>query len=312
MERCCLRAKSVSPLDSRPRSTPMFDLKEKLIGAYRHNRQRWNRLTGNDYPFNRLDPLVLQEIIATNRKALGLIPVWAEKGMLEGSVFNYGITPKTATAIERPIDDSCTYADLLVYFGRRLQKPLHYFELGVSVGKTFWQVVQACGPGKFVGFDIEALNPAIARHLVADSAKEWPTMKGSMKKTPSSYTRYRHEGSGSEVGYLCGDIFDPNAWEALRGGQFNLILSDAFHSPEAVDKEWDHIVRLKLLDPQQCVMVWDDLDGPMHDWFLGKRADLREHFGGPAAIVTTVFVNGWLGRREYPHRVGLAVKGNVI
>jgi hypothetical protein len=286
----------------------MLNIRNELVSVYRRSHKILRHVAGTDFPFNQIPPRDLEEIIVHNRRALAQIGTWLDQETLKRSIFNYGITPQFLPRINGSPDGTCTYADLLVYFMKRLRGPVRYLELGVSVGKTFWQILCASKAARLTGFDIEAINPALERELQQETRREWPSMPGSIKKTPASLTSYRHPPSGSKVDYLCGDIFDDDAWQALKGTRFNLILSDAFHSADAVQKEWEAMSLLDLFDKEECVIVWDDLDGPMHDWFLRRRTEIAGALGVDRTQVRTVFVNGWMGEQEWPHRIGLAVK----
>jgi hypothetical protein len=250
----------------------------------------------------------LARVVADNRRALKAVDDWLPDNMLAQSVFRYGVNPDVEPLINLPLDANVTHADLLAYFGQRLQKPCAYLELGVSVGKSLWQILNACAPCRCWGFDIEEINPALSRNLVQISRQEFSPPAASIKQTPSSLTRFLHPPSGSTVTYLCGDILDKEAWKLFSGEKFNLILSDALHTPEALALEWNQLTDLHLLDADEAVIMWDDLDGPMHDWFRQNRALIAEDLAVSADNLCTLFANGWLGRREYPHRLGIAMK----
>lgn len=290
----------------------MSKLKTRLLSTYRQMRRWVDHMTGTNFPFNRVDRDALQQTIEHNRKTLGRIPSWIQDKQLESSVFNYGLTPQARRLIDLPLANCCTHADLLVYFAQRLNKPVRYLELGVSVGKTFWQVLHASEKIELVGFDIEELNPALAASLLLESKEQWPTMHSSLKKTDSSFSIYRNQRSECRVHYLCGDIFDPNSWARLDGRKFNLLLSDAFHSVDAIEWEWQQLLQRRLLDPEECVIMWDDLDGEMHQWFLAKRSAIMQAMDIGASNIGTLWIYGWLGRREYLHRIGLAFRGGVL
>jgi hypothetical protein len=243
-----------------------------------------------------------------NRDALHQIDNWIPKGLLANSVFRYGINPDVEKVIDLSVDKEVTHADLLAYFGRTQSKPCRYLELGVSVGKSLWQIMQTCAPCECWAFDIEEINPALRQNLIQLSREEFPTASTSIKKSPSSITRFEHSVSGSTLSYVCADIFDKKAWKFLSGQQFNLVLSDALHTPEALSFEWDQITELGILDGNEVTIVWDDLDGPMHDWFEANRPFIARFLNVGVDQVQTTFVNGWLGLREPLHRLGIAIK----
>jgi hypothetical protein len=250
----------------------------------------------------------LQQVIRQNRQALGLIQDWFPSGLIEKSVFRYGVNAEVEPLLNLPLDAECTHADLLAYFGQTSREPRKYLELGVSVGKTFWQILNTCSPCECWGFDIEEINPALKRRLVEQSREEWPSPPNSIKKTPSSISRFIYPANGNQIVYVCADIFDERAWERLAGNGFNLVLSDALHTPQALEFEWSQMTRKQIFNPTAVVVMWDDLDGEMRDWFKAKQLAIAAHLTVPPANVGTLYLNGWLGRREFPHRLGLAVK----
>jgi len=266
---------------------------------------------GEDFP-SKTDPSRLEKIISENRQALKEIDDWFPAGLIEKSVFCYGVNPESEPLLNLPLDNECAHADLLAYFGKTLNEPLKYLELGVSVGKTLWQILNICAPCECWAFDIEEINPVLKQRFVEQSRDEWPSPPNSVKKTAASVTHFVHPPSGSKIYYVCADIFDERAWRLLSGGGFNLVLSDALHTPEALDFEWQQMTKLNIFSPKTLAIMWDDLDGEMKEWFYAKRPDIAGHLGVDVRNVSTLFLNGWLGRREFPHRFGLAIKNCSI
>lgn len=286
----------------------MAGLKKKLVKIYRRLAQAQAKLRGHPFPFDRIDSSKLDAVIQGNRRALAEIENWLPERLLADSVFRYGVNPDIEPLINRPLDGEVTHADLLAYFGRAVGKRCRYLELGVSVGKSLWQVMQTCAPCECWGFDIEEINPAIRKELTQISHQEFPTPASSLKRTPSALTRFIHEKSGSTLTYLCADILDPEAWALLSGESFNLVLSDALHTADALAFEWEHLTSLNLLDREGVVVVWDDLDGEMRRWFDQNRASIKSHLGLGQGDLDTAYVNGWLGGQEFLHRLGIAIK----
>jgi hypothetical protein len=255
-----------------------------------------------------VNPGRLQEIIHRNRQALVQVDDWLPPGLMENSVFRYGVNPQVERLLNLPLDDECTHADLLAYFGCTVKQPCRYLELGVSVGKTLWQILNTCGPCECWGFDIEEITPVLKQRLIQQSREEWPSPPQSIKSGSASISRFVHAASGSNINYICADIFDEQAWKLLAGKGFNLVLSDALHTPQALDFEWRQMTTLNIFDPQETIIMWDDLDGEMRDWFCAKQQAIAKHLAVDAGQVETLLLNGWFGRREFPHRLGLGVK----
>jgi hypothetical protein len=250
----------------------------------------------------------MSAIIKQNRDTLSQIPQWVPPDLTKNSVFRYGVNPDIEPLLDLPLDSECTHTDLLVHFGRSLKTPCKYLELGVSVGKTLWLILNNCSPCECWGFDIEELTPVLRKRLVEQSRQEWPSPPNSLKKTPSSISRFIHPKSGSKLTYVCADIFDEKAWELLAGASFNLVLSDALHSAQALEFEWAHLSKTGIFNPEEVVIMWDDLNGEMKTWFQHEQKDIANRLSIPGHQVTTAYINGWLGRREFPHRLGLAMK----
>lgn len=256
----------------------------------------------------KVDTSVLAATIKNNRESLKLIQNWFPIQLLEKSVFRYGVNEGLEKLLNLPLDDICTNADILAYFANTMKEDLRYLELGVSVGKTFWQLINSSTRAECWGFDIEEINPVLKDRLHEVSRFEWQGPRDSIKKSKSSISRFAHPGTGNAVVYICADIFDPKAWEFLTDGNFNIILSDALHSSEALDFEWEQMTLRRIFNPNETLLMWDDLDGPMHSWFRSRQASIASHLSIAENNVRAAFMNGWLGSREVPHRLGFAIK----
>jgi hypothetical protein len=282
-------------------------MRKSLVGYYRRLCRSLSQRNDRNF-FCKVDKTRLREIIGQNRQALSRIDNWLPTGLVEKSVFHYGVNPEVEPLLNLPLDDECSHSDLLVYLGKTQDEPVKYLELGVSVGKTLWQILNACAPCECWGFDIEEINPVLKQRFTEIRRDEWPSPVSSIKKTPSSISRFAHPPSGSKINYICADIFDESAWSLLAGQRFNLVLSDALHTPEALDFEWQQMSGKDIFHPVHVAIMWDDLDGKMHDWFRAKKTVIAEHLRVCGDNVSTLFLNGWLGKREFPHRLGLAIK----
>jgi hypothetical protein len=283
-------------------------IKRSLLTFYRRFLKAAAQLKGGHFPLNTIDVVLLQKSIQKNREALKRVDDWLPPQLIEKSIFRYGVNPDVEPLLNLPLDLECTHTDLLAYYGATLKGRCKYLEIGVSVGKTLWQILHACAPCECWGFDIEEINPVLKKHFVEVSRTEWQGPPDSIKKTPSSITRFTHPPSGGSVVYICADVFDGRAWELLAGQNFNLILSDALHTPGALDFEWKQMTTFNIFDPKEIAIMWDDLDGKMRDWFYARRNEIARQLTVDIKNVDAGFVNGWLGRREFPHRLGLAIK----
>jgi hypothetical protein len=120
-----------------------------------------------------------------------------------------------------------------------------------------------------------------------------------------------YEFQSNQVRYLSGDIFDEQSWARLAGEKFNVIFSDAFHSPEALRFEYEMIKRYDLLDRGQFLMMWDDLGGKMTSEFLCIYQDMQQTAGLAAKNLSINRYRGWVGEYEREHMIGVLSKLGV-
>ena len=260
-----------------------------------------------------IDRPLMAEIMRQNRAVLAKIPNWIEDADYEGSIFHYGLPRQIRPFINRPIGEEMTYSDLIAYFARGLKAPVRYFELGVSVGKNFFQMLPQLKGADIVVLDIEDIiediNPVLERVLDKRSSVEWETMAESLRKRPSRLTEYSFAANNNRVRYLAGDVFDEASWQRLAGEKFNLVFSDAYHSGDALIREWEKLKRFELLDAREFTMLWDDLDSPeMQSAFAQIVAEMQTLYGVAREDCGIGRAHGWIGPHEPPHQVGLVVK----
>jgi hypothetical protein len=218
----------------------------------------------------------------------------------------YGLPENRRHLIDTEIPDEITYTDAILYLSRFLKKRPTYLELGVSVGKNFLQVANALKGSALFGFDVEDINPTLEAFFSKLGRVEWETNGDSEKKGKSSCTAYRYLPNQNSINYVSGDVFDEKSWVRLSGTRFNLVFSDAFHSPEALLHEQTMLTKYDLLDPDEFILVWDDLTGPMENAFEQIWTDLRRRFNLSRSSKVRLLLNGWLGLRV--HEVGLIMR----
>lgn len=242
----------------------------------------------------------MSEIINQNRKSLDLVNEWIDEDAFKNSFFSYGVPDFIKPHINKPINHSVTYSDLMLYVSRQYFEKINYLEIGVSLGKNFFQMLHGNNGAGFTGFDIEEINPVLEKQLHFKEKTEWTTPADSIKKTNSSLKKF--EFNGMDVDYLCADVWDENSWAKLEGNHFNIIFSDALHSPKAILFEFEMLVKYDLLD-KKFVIIWDDLVGKMKNSFFkiiekyDKKYEIEE--------IYLMNMNGWIGDNEAPHTVGL-------
>jgi hypothetical protein len=243
----------------------------------------------------------LSRAVRKNRETLRLVSRWIEEDVYQASIFQYGLPPQIRNYIDESIDDTPTYSDLIVHLAGGLSD-LRYLELGPSVGKNLFQVAMAVRNAELLAVDIEDINPILESRLAFKSREAWKTMPGSKRVGLSTQTTYDLEGN--RVEYIAGDLFDRATWERLRGRKFNLIFSDAFHSPDALLLEWENVSRLRLLAEGPFAMVWDDLNSKeMREAFCNIATQIQRV--RPSAVTSLELLSGWVGKRERPHPIGI-------
>jgi hypothetical protein len=243
-------------------------------------------------------------IIRQNRDALSSIPHWIEPQVYEASIFQYGIPAQLRHLLDRPLNLEATYTDAICFLMTQLTSPVNYLELGVSVGKNFFQIANFLKNSSLTGFDIEEINPVLeARFSGKTVDSRWPTTETSMKKVESSLTSYTF--ATNRVRYLSGDVFDEGSWARLAGEKFNVVFSDAFHSPDALRFEYEMIKRYKLLDGGQFIMMWDDLGGEMTHEFVRIYRDMQVDFGLTQSNLAVNPYRGWMGEYVPKHMIGI-------
>jgi len=245
-------------------------------------------------------------IIQQNRKAENIIPLWWDETLLSNSIFQYGIVDDVKPYLNKPLGLTYNYSDLLCHFYDILkhnkQTDLNYLELGVSVGKNLFTLLNYYSNADLYGFEIEKINPFIETHFKEEKKDFWQTSQNSIKKDPSSLTSYTY--LSNKLHYLSGDIWDENSWSKLSGKKFNIIFSDAFHSPDALKFEFQMLMKYELID-EYFFLVWDDLFYGMKDAFLDINSIIKKSNKFKNTSCYLIDINGWLGENWSKHPVGI-------
>jgi hypothetical protein len=254
-----------------------------------------------------LDRAKMAEFHQQNLASMARIPTWIDAEAMRNSVFEYGVPDFIRPLIDLSMGQGSTYTDAMLALSGQLRKAVAYMEIGVSVGKNFFQMAESLRESSLMGFDIEEISPVLQSQYPLISKIEWSTAAGSLKKSRSSLGEFSQSGRGNRISYLSGDVFDEESWRHLQGRKFNLVFSDAFHSPEALLVEHEMLVRHGLLDDDELIMMWDDLGGGMTDAFQKVSRALRKsrRKGGSVSFVT--LLKGWLGDNWEDHQVGFFI-----
>lgn len=255
--------------------------------------------TSSHFPFKKT---LLDEVVAVNRRSTVNITNWISDDVLNNSYFRYGVPDYIRPLLDKPIDNNYTYTDFIVYYSKQLNKPVSYLELGVSVGKNFYQLMNVWEKASIVGFDIENINPTIEQNLELESKQKFKLGIKSIRTEDGYFNHYTH--NSNKVSYLAGDIYDETCWQKLQGKRFNVIFSDALHDPKALLFEYEMIKKYNLLD-DDFLFFWDDLNHGLEKSFYSVSKDLKNKYELTKENIFLVKVNGWLGQHEISHDVGL-------
>jgi hypothetical protein len=224
--------------------------------------------------------------------------------------------------MDREISPELTEADLLCSFMAEFAEksiPLRYLEIGVSVGKTFYQVVKFAREHlrdhTIHCLDIEKVNPTLKKLLDGAMGREaecsglpcQPRKESMRQDDQNVILRWNH----GEIVYFEADEFDNDIWNAM-GPKYNIIFSDAFHDPQAILNEYSKLKNNDLIDTSMFVYCFDDLEkdhskGPMWRAVQKIYLDLSKEYPGVALEHLTV--NGWLGQHEAKHHFGVISRG---
>lgn len=262
----------------------------------------------------KFDSKRLSQIIEKNRFVLSSAPDFVSDKILKNSVFGYGIPhhyfSENKNWIDRKINDDPTYTDMIVYLSERLQK-INYLEIGVSVGKNLFQIMNSFSNASITCYDAEELNP-ILNPLFDFSNEEITTWnaKQTVKNSTASF-RSKINFSTNTIDYVSADVFDQRGWKCLSGQKFNLILSDAAHTPEALLFEFEMLKKYELIDKNGFIIFWDDLGGEMTDAFVKIIKQLRSLNEVSIRNCFILSLNGWIGEHEKKHNIGIISNLNL-
>src|ERR1700722_13500083 len=92
--------------------------------------------------------------VSVNREPLQLIDNWIDDKAFAASFFNYGVPDFIKAVINEPIGDAVTYTDVMLLIARKYFERVNYLEIGVSVGKNFFQLLRSLPKADLTGFDI--------------------------------------------------------------------------------------------------------------------------------------------------------------
>lgn len=240
--------------------------------------------------------MISRDTIGKVRSLLAQVDTWVEPTSYEASRFAYGCARDLLPTMDLPLGHAPTHIDLLASIARRMDRPQRYLELGVSFGKTLYCLANLFPGNEVYGVDWEAINPPLKRLLGGDGA----SIVGP---------RSEFDFQGKPVVYLEMDAMDPVSWELLQGKQFDLIFSDAFHSGDAIWKQYEIMRRYDVIKRDEFFILWDDIDytnnPDMVKAFDSIASDLVQTFGLDPSNAFMFEINGWVGEHEQPHNMGV-------
>jgi len=243
-----------------------------------------------------------------NRQSLNKIETWVNQGAFDSSYYNYGVPDLAVGLLDKTVGDETTYSDIMLYCSKALG-PVNYLEIGVSVGKNFYQMAEGLETSQLTGFDIEEIHPVLKEQFAQKEViKIGQPHEGSLRKQPPTVSTYSY--NSNSITYLAADIWDENAWAKLHGQKFNLIFSDALHIEEALIWEYEMIKKYKLLD-NDFIFMWDDLSCGLEKSLAKIALDLQHTTGLLKKHCKIGQVNGWLGTNEPAHNVGFIASNAV-
>ncbi len=229
-------------------------------------------------------------IVKRNRETLAGVDHFVDDADYNGSPDGYGLPRHVKHLLDLPIDDQITYVDLLMFLQHFISDRLRYVEIGVSVLKTFFQVSSFLDYSDLYAFDINPINPTIAKRFV------------KLRNDSAQAQCYAH--GSNRLGYFQGDVFkasDFANFQRLVGGKVQIIFSDAHHTGKGIQSEYETYIKNALAD--DFILYYDDLETPsMYGYFMQLRELYRKRKGVTVALLK---VNGWLGQHEHPHLNGI-------
>lgn len=266
----------------------------------------------------------MNAIVQYNRDTLNTVPQWIKREDYNNSIFKYGLPERLFHLIDKNISNELTECDIICYLMSLFHqdgKKITYLELGVSVGKTFYQIINYVKNNLKAEYsinclDIEQINPTL-RHLL-DSIEFTLTSEINIPvnlSVPSDIIRSKDTNTiltfangTNDITYYESDEFDNNIWKNMNK-QYNFIFSDAFHEPNALLTEYNRLKDNNLIDFNKFIYCFDDLgDAPdnclMWQAVISIYNDLK-NITGQTLQLKHHSVNGWIGNNEHKHNFGV-------
>lgn len=206
----------------------------------------------------------MNEVIRKNRNVCSG-KIWITEEEWRKSRDVYGLPDFCFSRINERLTDDVTYSDVLVYLANEFNLD-EYLEIGVSVLKNFYQM--ACNTKcNLIAYDINQKNPCV--------------------EIPRPFK------------YIQGNVLKKDNWEPLKAlnKKHNLIFSDALHSNEGLQAEWDNYILDHLAD--KFIIVWDDAwQNPVKHIKQNFLPELMKRYGELYMRLETV--QAWTPNERHP------------
>lgn len=249
------------------------------------------------------------DVVRENRDQLRTIESWVTRATWEASLWNYGVPEPCLKEMDQKPGDDVTYSDVLVFLAKRLLTP-EYLEIGVSVGKNFFQLIKGLGNAKIVGLDIEGVPPVLKSSFEMTTVKRAATPFGFRNKDNRSVSmntelvKLSSTSTTNAISIVCGDKFRDETWAFLAGNKFSLIFSDACHIPSSLSTEVEFLIRHQLLAQNHLIMIWDDIFKAQESALIEAVVKLNRFYGGSVSSLYLMNLRGTYGPKR---RVALYV-----
>jgi len=240
--------------------------------------------------YNNRKNISVQNIVIKNRIFLEKSSSFISDKEYESN--NYGISKKNYKFINSSLTNDLTNIDMIIYLISSLEKEkLNYLEIGASVLKTFMTVENSFINYNMVAYDI---NPIVNKY-----ANEFLVKNTSSKLHISSKF-------DNNLFYFQGDVLNKNDTKEFSSSldfKYDFIFSDALHTKEGIDSEFDNIIQDKLAE--NFMIYYDDLD---IKWSVptvepGVIESFEKLKGQNQNVyLYTFWIYGWLGKNENMHK----------
>ena len=234
----------------------------------------------------------LKDIILKNRRFLSNCGPFLKSQEFE--LNDYGMDKSIFINLDKPLNQFPTYTDLILYSQKFLSnKKINYLEIGASVMKNFMQIDNYLVDSNLIAYDI---NPVVPKY-----ENDFKLSESSNRSNSKIY----HNKTKNNLSYFMGSVLDQkdtSNFNDFINFKFNLIFSDALHTPEGVWSEYKNIISENL--DNEFILFFDDLD------FEGLSSTAKQIFddlsqNNKELYFTSFKANGWVGQHEKRHKNGI-------